>query len=518
MQQSGYLNFSVSNKQLYDDLVKMGLQISGGPTGVFSRNMKIELPSGESIKCGTFDGSDSYFELLSPNQFHSVSAWVLYYLACSSAWVLKLLRDNGITLPAVDDDNYDELDEDDFEDYWAEHDLEDYSDELREHLESAFSSYDGGIDEAWIKYLYSFDEPGQIVFDIIHRGKREKISSDWCVSAFEEFELLPDFPVEQGVEAYLDERAEIFKEMGEEDDIEPEYQVWKAGRWEKVECKKSTFVTTVKMENASDYRIKNSVLKEYVGKGKDVEIPAGITSIGDEAFRGCKSLTSVAIPASVTSVGTFAFSDCSKLTSVVIPDGVTSIGDFAFLRCASLMGVMIPDSVTSIGSCAFQGCSSLSSVTIPTGVINIGDVAFRGCKALADEDGFVIVGNILFDYDGAGGDVKIPEGVIKISDYAFGGCRSLTSRTIPEGATSIGEGVFYECRKLKSITLPDSVTSIGKSAFDSCIRLTNVTIPKGVASIGHYAFSGCPKLTIHTAAGSYAEKYAKGNNISFAAD
>lgn len=107
----------------------------------------------------------------------------------------------------------------------------------------------------------------------------------------------------------------------------------------------------------------------YTGELVDVVIPKEynalpVTSIGDRAFFGCSSLTSINIPDSVTSIGGSAFAGCNSLTSVVIGDSVTSIGDRAFFNCYSLTSIKIPDSVTSIKNFAFAFCTSLQSIVI----------------------------------------------------------------------------------------------------------------------------------------------------------
>ena len=45
-----------------------------------------------------------------------------------------------------------------------------------------------------------------------------------------------------------------------------------------------------------------------------------------------------------------------------------------------------------------------------------------------------------------------------------------------------------------------------------------MNIPESVIEIGEGAFAGCGSLTIHAPAGSYAEQYAKENNIPFVAE
>ena len=127
---------------------------------------------------------------------------------------------------------------------------------------------------------------------------------------------------------------------------------------------------------------------EYSGS---INIPATVTYEGVNysvarirynAFRNCTSLTAINIPEGVTSIGDGAFYGCSSLTTINIPEGVTSIGSGAFANCSSLTTITIPENVTSIGNEAFSWCESLTTITIPESVTSIGNEVFSGCKEL----------------------------------------------------------------------------------------------------------------------------------------
>ena len=163
----------------------------------------------------------------------------------------------------------------------------------------------------------------------------------------------------------------------------------------------------------------------------EFKIPDSVTSIGNSAFSGCKSLTSVTIGNSVTSIGEEAFEYCRRLTSITIGNSVTSIGSSAFRCCYSLTSVTIGNSVTSIGEYAFSGCSSLTSVTIPDSVTSIGDYAFKECTSLTS--------------------LTIPDSVTSIEDRAFWGCESLTSVTIPDSVMDIVGDTFWGYENMKRL-------------------------------------------------------------------
>lgn len=204
-------------------------------------------------------------------------------------------------------------------------------------------------------------------------------------------------------------------------------------------------------EEMSDFQIEDGVLVRYNGHATDVMIPTGVTAIGNGASM------------------TFFQSGVEKVT---VPDGVTTIGGYAFYNCGTMKSINLPASIETVEHHAFRQCSSLTTISIPDAVETVGRECFWGCVGLAE--------------------IRLPKNLKVIEEKAFSGCISVPEIEIPDGTEVIEDGAFWG---------------------DGCLK--KVTIPASVKNIGDMVFCDCDNLTIYGIKGSYAEKYANDNDISF---
>ena len=158
-----------------------------------------------------------------------------------------------------------------------------------------------------------------------------------------------------------------------------------------------------------------------------------VVTIGRNAFSGQIHLTQIALPQSLQFIDSWAFYGCSSLTDVLIPDGVTHIGAFAFEDCTNLVSVTLPRSLTTIGNCAFMNCTLLKNITIPEEIQSL-----------------------------------------IIDGYAFSKCNSLIEIVFPENVTKITEAICKDCSHLEKVSISSSVTSIGEQAFYGCSVLNQI--------------------------------------------
>ncbi|HFI0577647.1 TPA: leucine-rich repeat protein [Streptococcus suis] len=82
---------------------------------------------------------------------------------------------------------------------------------------------------------------------------------------------------------------------------------------------------------------------------KFIDIPNGVSEIGEGAFRFSPELETVKLPKELKKLGGYLFEGNEKMTLLVLPDKVESIDVNAFVNMPNLEKVYIPASVNSIG-------------------------------------------------------------------------------------------------------------------------------------------------------------------------
>lgn len=309
-------------------------------------------------------------------------------------------------------------------------------------------------------------------------------------------------------------------------------------------------------------------------KMKKLQIPNGVEVIGYRAFSGCNELRELILPQSVIKIEDMAFASCGKAKNIYIPESVTQIDDMACWHSGRTILHVHPGSYaeefakrhkvkfdneiqvyldTQEGK--NQGTTKKKAATVKA---NSETVAVTTPAAPKEPFSLFASGKTLNKYKGKDTVVVVPDGVTEISPFAFSKTK-VTAITLPDSVKKIGKYAFAHCSKLKQIRIPDSVTSVDNYAFYQCSSLTEIiwhgnikTIPEkachmcealtkvvieeGITEIGDSAFSFCPKLkdlhlpqsinkigdhallwsgspTLHVYLDSYAEKYAKENNL-----
>lgn len=212
----------------------------------------------------------------------------------------------------------------------------------------------------------------------------------------------------------------------------------------------------------------------------DLQIPEGITVIGEGAFLEQPDLETVVIPDGVRAIESAAFMSCTSLRSAVLPDSLKKLGYGAFCQCEVLESVRIPPHVTEVGMGAFGACSALTEITVPGSVRRLGGSAFGYCTNLRS--------------------VTLEPGIQILGAYAFMSCSALEALELPPSLQSIQDGCF-RLSGLKSLVIPEGPTYLSRT-FEECKSLVSLEIPASVVEIEGYVFSKCNALKSVTYGGT----------------
>lgn len=159
-----------------------------------------------------------------------------------------------------------------------------------------------------------------------------------------------------------------------------------------------------------------------------LELPNGLTSVGNMAFYDCSALTAIVLPGTVTRVGDLAFCQCGSATILSLNNGLKEIGANAFEQCRRIQSLRLPETLERIGSEAFYRCTALQYVTVPERTTNLGVGIFAYCQGLLR--------------------AEILAPVSELPQWTFYNCTSLTSIALAAQTKKVGSYSLYDCVSL----------------------------------------------------------------------
>ena len=185
-----------------------------------------------------------------------------------------------------------------------------------------------------------------------------------------------------------------------------------------------------------------------------------LNELGERSFSGCSSIEELDLSNSkLTSIPKGAFAYCENLKTIKLPSTITSIGDEAFYNCQSLTNIEGLDkcNLKSIGSAAFSNCKALENLDFSQSTFtSVPSKAFYGCSALAK--------------------ITLPDTLTTIGGYAFYACYGIPQLDLSNTAlTTLENYALYQMRETTKLSLPDSISSIGTHAFS--VSTSNGAVP-----------------------------------------
>ena len=247
-----------------------------------------------------------------------------------------------------------------------------------------------------------------------------------------------------------------------------------------------------------------------------------VVTIGENAFEGASSLTSVTIPSTTTTIGNHAFADCESLYTLKIPTSVTSIGVSAFDGVAKGIRTQVEwASPLAIADGTFANAIPVSNgeitgrLFVPEGTENLyaaaqgwkwfnffyeGTIADYAANIINFADANVAAICVAsFDADNDGYVTYDEAAAVTAIDNQFQGAEITTFEELKyfTGLTSIGDNAFFGST-IKSLTLPNTIVSVGDNAFAFCNNLTSFNFPASVEYIGNGVLKSCASLTTIT--------------------
>lgn len=241
----------------------------------------------------------------------------------------------------------------------------------------------------------------------------------------------------------------------------------------------------------------------YGGESKleTVYLPASVSAIGVDAFKGWPALKEVRFFGPVEEIRSGAFRDCTALEQFEIPEGLETIPDYMLSGCTSLKSIAIPGWIRVVGMCAFDGCSSLETVELSEGIEDIEGFAFGGTAIheLTLPSTVMDMGDMCGPYSEALPNLTVidfSQTSMTSLTMSLSGCPSLKTVVFPQGLEEIRASLLGNCYAVEELVLPDGLKEVGDWLFytheSEQSHLKRVVWP--VSLLDGAAFAECPEL------------------------
>ena len=236
---------------------------------------------------------------------------------------------------------------------------------------------------------------------------------------------------------------------------------------------------------------------------KDLVIPNNVTSIGDDAFAFCSSLTSITCEAETPpTLGSYTFYDVSTSIPVYVPCGCVKAykaksgwKDFTNIQeplAEYSIEVYVNDTIMGSAKVDYntfcEGNQISATPNIGYHFVQWSDGNTDAIRTLELTQDTILTAEFAQSFSGKCGDNlywSYDETAKTISITGSGEMYDYTKSTQPWL-------LFKE--EIKEITISNTATSIGTSAFEGCARLSKISLGIGLEQIAANVFAGCTRL------------------------
>ena len=234
---------------------------------------------------------------------------------------------------------------------------------------------------------------------------------------------------------------------------------------------------------------------------KSINLPEGLESIGEAAFKDCVYLELAELPSTLKHLDDWAFYNCTNITISTLPGAIETLGKGVFGHNGpggKITSFTFPDHITELPDSMFYYRNGMKEIKLPANLKKIGTrvICYTDITELAVPESVTEIADAAF-MGAPLANVVLPKSLKRVPALAFARTNMKNLNFLPEGITEIGDQAFYKSQ-LEEANIPEGVTSIGSNVFLSSPKLETVHFPSTLVDVKGWPLDECPNLKSFT--------------------